>query len=303
MVEIPITHALPKARIGIRAMLLVVYLKIGLRMPVGSITKLMKSVFGLSICDGEVCLILEQMAKAFGPFYDQLLQEIRNARARYIDETSWRIDGENVWLWAFITKWEALYMIASTRSHEVPLGVLGRNHKGADVHDRFSAYKALAKKTGNPQQDCWAHIISNAKELAQFYGKEGEHILKVLKEIYNRAKEFNHNGTDVDIANLFQDMSDRLNQPYKSMHCHKFVVNLLKEKDNLFEFVKNHDVEPTNNRAERGLRHSVVARKISGGNRSEKGARIYETLTSVFHTLCLRGQEFLKHGPVILFAS
>ncbi len=303
LVEIPITQALPKARIGIRAMLFATYLKIKLRMPVSSIQKLLMCVFGLALSEGEICLIQEQLAEAFGPYYKQLLKDIRNAPARYIDETPWRINGKNVWLWTFITKYEALYIIAKTRSHEVPLGVLGKKHNGVDVHDRFSAYKALAKKTKNIQQDCWAHILDDSKELASFYGENGEHIHQVLKDIYKKALEFDHKGTDEDIENLFQEMADSLVRPYSSMHCHRFVLNLLKEKDNLFEFVRNPDVDATNNRAERGIRHSVVARKISGGSKSEKGAEIYGILTSVLLTVHQKGENILDYGPKILETS
>ena len=303
LVEMPVTQALPKARIGIRAMLFVIYLKIKLRMPVNSIQKLLICVYGFTLSEGEVCLIQEQMAEAFGPYYSQLLKEIRNAPARYIDETSWRINGKNVWLWAFITKCEALYIIAKTRSHDVPLGVLGKKHNGVDVHDRFSAYKALAKKTKNIQQDCWAHILEDSKELARFYGNNGEFIHQVLKKIHKKALEFDHNGTDENIEILFQEMADSLDRPYSSMHCYKFVLNLLKEKDNLFEFVRNPDVDSTNNRAERGIRHSVVARKISGGSKSEKGAKIYGILTSVLHTVHQKGENILDYGPKIMGTS
>ena len=305
LVEMPVTQALSKARLGLRSMLLVAYLKIGLRMPVNSIPQLLREAFGLTISEGEVCLILEQMAEAFGPYHDQLLQEIRNAPARHMDETSWRINGENVWLWAFITKGEALYKIASSRGHKVPLEILGKNPKGIDIHDRYSAYKTLARKTGKrPQQDCWAYIICNAKELAQFHGPDGEQILKILKHTYKQALSFQHKGTDKDIDKLYNDMKDQLTQePYKSHKCWKFVENLLKEKNNLFQFVKNPEVEPTNNRAERALRHSVIARKISGGNKTPKGAQIYETLTSIHHTLQLKGQNLLTHGPTIIQTS
>ena len=304
LVETPVIQALPRARIGLRTMLLVVYLKIGLRMPVNSIPQLLKVAFGLTISESEVCLILEQMAEAFGPYYNQLTQDIRNAPARHMDETSWRINGTNVWLWAFITKGEALYKIVASRSHEVPLEVLGKKPKGVDIHDRFSAYKALAKKTKRPQQDCWAHLICNAKELAQFYGNDGKRIHEILKYTYQQALKFDHKGTDKDIKKLYKDMKTALTQePYKSTKCWKFIGNLLKEKNNLFQFVKNPDVEATNNRAERGLRHSVIARKISGGNKTQKGAHIYETLTSVCHTLQLREQNLLTHGPSIIQTS
>ncbi len=43
-------------------------------------------------------------------------------------------------------------------------------------------------------------------------------------------------------------------------------------------------VEPTNNNAERALRELIVQRKISGGLRREKGARITEVITSVIAT-------------------
>jgi len=303
LVETTVTNVLPGARLSLRIMLIVVWLKIGLRMTEEAIPELLHKLFGLKISEGEVIHILAQVAKAFGPYYKQLSHHIRNAPARHIDETSWRINGENVWLWAFVTQGEALYKIASGRSHDVPLGILGEKHNGVDIHDRFSIYKTLASKTKNLQQDCWAHIINNAKELAGFYGTDGEYILKTLKETYKIAKGFNHKGTDEDITKLYMDMVDKLDKPYKSMHCHKFVVNLLGEKDNLFQFVKNPDVEPTNNRVERALRHSVIARKISGGSRSEKGLRIYETLKSVFHTLSLRGEDLLLNGPKILQTS
>jgi hypothetical protein len=42
--------------------------------------------------------------------------------------------------------------------------------------------------------------------------------------------------------------------------------------------------EPTNNRAERGLREHMVIRKIIGTLRNEKGTRIYATIASVLAT-------------------
>jgi hypothetical protein len=203
LVESPVSIALPGARLGIRIMLVVVWLKIKLRLTEEAIPELLEKLFGIKISEGEVINILTQVAGAFGPCHEQLIQEIRDAPARHIDETSWRIDGKNVWLWAFVTKGEALYKIASSRSHEVPLEVLGKRHNGVDIHDRFSAYKALARKTGNPQQDCWAHLANDAKELAQFYGEEGEHIHQTIKKTYGCAKAFDHKGTDADVEKLF----------------------------------------------------------------------------------------------------
>jgi len=303
LVEAPVPWVLPGARLSLRVMLIVVWFKIHLRMTEEAIPQVLEEMFGLKICEGEVIHILDQVARAFGPFYQQLIQDIRNAQSRNMDETSWRINGENAQLWAFVSKGETLYKIALSRGHEVPLKVVGKKHEGVDGHDRFSAYKTLARKTKNPQQYCWAHIIKNAEELAHFYGDEGKHILQVVKKTYASAKAYDHKGTDKDIEDLFKTMKDDLHRLYKSQHCHKFVVNLLDEKEHLFEFVKNPHVDGTNNAAERALRPSVVARKISGGNRSMKGAKTYEVLLSVTQTLYQNGKNLVEHGPEILLTS
>ncbi|MCD6236609.1 MAG: transposase [Thermoplasmata archaeon] len=206
-------------------------------------------------------------------------------------------------LWAFVSKGVTLYKTAYSRGYEVPLKILGKKHKGVNIHDRFSAYKTLADKTKNIQQDCWVHIIKNAEELTHFYGSEGEYILQVLRETYRIGKDFNHQGTDRDIKDLFKWMKDQLNRPYRSHKCNTFVCNLLKEKDNLFEFIKNPDVDRTNNVAERALRPVVIARKVSGGSRSEKGAKNYEILMSVVQTLHQNGRNLVEHGPEILLTS
>lgn len=299
-----VTAALPRARIGIKVMLTVTWLKVHLRMTEEAIPELMMNLFNFKISEGEVIQILNQVAKVFGPYYDELTESIRNAPARYMDDTSWTIDGEKANLWAFITKGEALFVMASSRSHEVPLAVLGSNPKGADIHDRHSSFRTLERKTGRrPQQDCWAHIICDAKELAQFYGDDGKVILEILKKTYADAKKVEHIGTEEDVERLKQYLTRNLDRQYSSRRCRRFAANLFKGINRLFVFVTNPDVDPTNNAAERALRHSVIARKISGGSRSRKGAQTYQVLQSVCQTLIKRGKSLLTHGKEIINSS
>ena len=303
MVESPLNPTLKKCRIGIRAMLTIVYFKIGQRVPINGIRKIMTDVFNFKLSEGEICLILRFIANAFGPLYYQMIEDLKAAPARYIDETSWRIDGNDSWLWAFITKYESVFHIAEKRNHQVPLGILGTEYNGVDIHDRFSAYDTLARKTKNVQQVCWAHIINDAKELSQYYGLEGQFILDEVKKIHAEGLDFNHKGTDDDIQKLYENLTETLTRPYKSSHCYKFVKNLLKRKMSLFVFVKNPYVESTNNRAERAIRHSVIARKISGGSKSNDGAKTYGILTSVILTMKQRGENAIAQGMKIALTS
>ena len=77
--------------------------------------------------------------------------------------------------------------------------------------------------------------------------------------------------------------------------------NLLKRKKEwLFNFVTNPDVEPTNSRAERALRPSVIYRKVSGGSRSGRGAEVYTRIYSIYYTTKLRGKNFITDTSSII---
>ena len=56
-------------------------------------------------------------------------------------------------------------------------------------------------------------------------------------------------------------------------------------------FLERPEIEPTNNRAERGLGGAVIARKVSHCSKNERGAGIYEAMKTVTATLALRGHR------------
>ena len=59
---------------------------------------------------------------------------------------------------------------------------------------------------------------------------------------------------------------------------------LLRLWDCLWTFTRVEGVEPTNNAAERALRHAVIWRRISGGADSEAGSRFVERMLSAVAT-------------------
>ena len=68
----------------------------------------------------------------------------------------------------------------------------------------------------------------------------------------------------------------------------------------MFTFVDHPEVEATNNLAERKIRPNVVIRKISGGNRSRKGAEAHETLMSLVVTSQQKGIDWFEYGKNVL---
>jgi hypothetical protein len=70
----------------------------------------------------------------------------------------------------------------------------------------------------------------------------------------------------------------------------------------LFVFVEDPAVPPTNNAAERTLRHLVVSRKISGGTRSDEGTTTKTRLATLFGTWRLQGLDPLAQCRQLLAA-
>ena len=220
------SEALPNARLSLRAMLIVSYLKIGMRMSIENVSTTMKELFGIKVSEGEVQEILYQLSDALGTEYIGLLDEIRKAPSRHMDTTSWRESGVNTDLWVFVTKAEAIFHTAKSNNHEVALAILGK-HNGTDIHDRFNAFETLASKTRNTQQYCWSHIISDAKELEEFYGEEGKRIKESLQKVYEIAKEFNGHGSRGDVDHLYERLTFLLDTGYEHIRTRKFVTKLL----------------------------------------------------------------------------
>lgn len=303
LVEAPVEDALPGARIGLRAMLVVAWLRYACRIPQNVIPKLLETLFGLRISTGQVQTILDQLAQAYGPVYEKLVADLRSRPSVNPDETTWRNNGENQWLWGFVTRWETVYHIAQGRNHEVALEILGDEYKGTVVSDRMSAYDTFAAKAGAKQQFCWAHILGDAKELAEFYPQEGKPLLRSLKAVYAHAARIAPHGTHADVELLEDALVAALDHAYTSNHCARFARNVLKDAAHFFRFVTDPEVDSTNNRAERALRPMVIARKVSGGSRSDKGAQVRAILSSILRSMDQRDLALLDQTPKALLTS
>src|SRR4030043_1138798 len=143
IVEPKFYDALPNARLGLKLMILILILKLDCRVPSNKITSILDSVFGVKISDGEIYNILKQLSEAFGDYYDELVRKIKEALAKHIDDTSWRVNGKNYWLWIFINKEVALFIIRKKRSSKVPIEILENQEGKCVISDRFSAYNEL----------------------------------------------------------------------------------------------------------------------------------------------------------------
>lgn len=301
LVEPEVKEALPHARFGLNLMLLVMYLRLGLRLPCNKICNYFADMHNLKISEGEIIGILRQLVVAFGDYYSYLEKLVKLARIKYSDTTSWRINGKNYVAWAFIAAGIVLYKIRKSNCHKVGLVFLKKQAGNILVVDRHCAYRLLAKKAGFLLQLCWSHILQDTKQLAENFGAEGKYVHKKLKEIYALAKGLNHKGNQEMIEQLKAEVFQLTLRNYKHITIRKFVDNLYyRDGNDLFRFVTDVEIDSTNNISERELRALVIIRKISNGSRSTRGANATAMLLSVIQTLRFKGENVFKGLQAII---
>lgn len=301
LVEPEVKEALPHARFGLNLMLLVMYLRLGLRLPCNKICEYFMDMFSLKISEGEIIGILRQLVVAFGDYYSYLEKIVKIARIKHSDTTSWRINGKNYVAWVFIAVGVVLYKIRKSNNHKAGLSFLNKQQGNVLVVDRLSAMRLFAKKAGFLLQLCWSHILQDTKQLAEEFGAEGRYVHKKLKEIYALAKGLNHNGNREMVEQLQAEVFQLTLRHYKHSIIRKFVNNLYyRDVDDLFRFVTDAEIDPTNNISERELRALVIIRKISNGSRSRRGANATAMLLSIIQTLRFKGENVLQGLQAIL---
>lgn len=301
LVEPEVKEALPHARFGLNIMLLVMYLRLGLRLPCNKVCNYFMDMFNLKISEGEIIGILRQLVVAYADYYAYLERLVKLARIKHSDTTSWRINGKNYVAWVFIAVGVVLYKIRKSNNHKAGLSFLNKQQGNVLVVDRLSAMRLFAKKAGFLLQLCWSHILQDSKQLAEEFGADGKYIHKKLKEIYALAKGLNHKGTPEIAEQLKAEVFQLTLRHYKHSITRKFVNNLYyRDGDDLFRFVTDAEIDPTNNISERELRALVIIRKISNGSRSTRGANATAILLSIIQTLRFKGENVLQGLQTIL---
>jgi transposase len=190
-------------------------------------------------------------------------------------------------------------VINKSRGHEVPKKVLGKDPTGITGNDFWSAYNKL----GGKQQKCWVHLLRETSKLSKKKNatKEIKQFHKRLKRLCRDAVRFidrEHEEEEKHHAHTrFQRRLSRIAlERYEDRDCQRLGKRLHKYREDMFRFVVVEGLDPNNNAAERGIRPNVVKRKISGGNRSNKGAVAHAVNMSIIETCKRQDLNFFEFG-------
>jgi transposase len=256
----------------------------------------LRDCFGLQLSPGGLSQALDRLAAKVKPQYDALALELRQAPALHSDETSWWVAGPGWWLWVFTTQLLTFYVVAQSRGRDLLSDILGKDFGGVLVSDCLATYDGATRL----QQKCYAHhhkAIRKAKELHPHQGEgflcEVAALLRAAVALQQQKADFNLE-TFSNLRQALQHKAFQLLELPRSEPNEEAVRNRLsKQRDHLFTFLDHDGVDATNNLAERQLRPAVIARKISCGNKTQKGARTWQILTSLAATCTQRATSFI----------
>ena len=288
---------IPGFRFGVNLLLVMLTLKYRLRTPLARIREFLRHHYGFAVTEGGIQGILHRVKERFLPQYQKILKEIRNTKVKHADETSWRIEGQNAWVWLFATQKAAYYTIEETRGKGVPERVLhGSAPDSVLVRDEYAVYR----KQPMEQQSCWTHTLRVSRDASRRPDASAEitALHAELKEMFAEVEAviacpFITTERRAAFVRLQTQLTVIEGRPYLHRDAQAVQTRIRNQHVNLLTAVLHADVPLTNNHAERQIRPMVVTRKISGGSRSPQGAATHAVNMSVLQTITLKGKPLI----------
>lgn len=185
-----------------------------------------------------------------------------------------------------------MFRVLASRSTADAKQLLGK-FAGVLMTDRYGAYNWVELR-----QVCWAHLKRDFKALSERDGDAhdwGLAFLALLPPVFDQWHRFKDGTlTRSALGMAMQPHMDEMDRLIaegvlsEDDHLARFCGGLHRAKDALWTFVSKENVEPTNNHAERVLRHAVILRKIIFGTDSPDGAVRLERMLSAVMSLRLQ---------------
>lgn len=253
--------------------------------------RLLEDLLGVELSPASVERLLKDASEAMEDPYVEILAAVDGSAVKWADETGWRNAGARQWLSVAAAERAALFQIDESRSREAAIALLGDEPEGTIVTDRYAAYGFVALER---RQICLAHLLRDFKALSERPrqpGKLGRKLHAALGEVFEVASRPGRDPADLaalaaELAPLQDRIRTLLEQGTRSRdeRTARFASGLLGLWPALWTFARVPGVTPTNNTAERALRHAVIWRKTSHGTQTDHGNRLVERLLSIRET-------------------
>jgi transposase len=225
---------------------------------------------------------------ALEPEQKEILSKIKKESYMNCDETGFRVDGINRYVWGIFTNTKAIFMAGKTRAQKHFKRLIS-NFNGVLVVDGYSGYDYYPLK-----QRCWAHLIRDFKNLAND-NEEIEIQFRRLLILYEKLKKLNTGPPmENEIKKVKWELKDIVTCLHNIKGASKLETLIKNGGEDWFTALYYEGVPLHNNHAEREIRSVVLLRKTIGCIRNWKGQRWIDVVMSVIHTWKLLGQNIFQ---------
>jgi transposase len=280
----------PTASYGPRLASVVALCSGAYRMSKRMVARFCTDVLRVPMAVGEVCQVEQTVAIALEAPVQAARRYVQEHDA-HVDETSWRQQQRRAWLWVVVTHWVSVFYIRTSRGAKVVREVLGAGYRAVLTSDRAKAYNSQPLQQ---RQLCWAHLQRDFQAMIDRGGPGtavGERLLEHAQVLF-AWWHWVRDGTWSRAT--WQRYMRWLRQGFRTeleggAHCAcpktaATCQELLVREPALWTFVRVPGLDPTNNAAERALRHAVQWRKTSYGTDSLGGSHFVENILTVAAT-------------------
>ena len=292
---------------GERISAFVLYLLHYQLLPEQRLAALMADLFGVKLVTATIARISQDCAHRFRDFADAVRDHVASAPVKHMDETGFRISGKTQWLHIASTVWLTFYRVSAKR------GSLLAKVTGIVVHDHWKPYYTM---TGVLHALCNAHHLRELKALVEIEKEDWAHNMqRLLRRACHATNLAREQGVSLKpgLIALFDRRYDailaeglvfheaqpalakarRRGRPPRRVG-HNLLLRLSNRKRDVLRFLTDPAVPFTNNLAEQDGRMMKLRQKISGGFRSEDGAKDFAVIRSVLSTARKQGWNMLQ---------
>ena len=299
-----IPGVLARCEYGVEIHVLLAYLVYVIGISIDKACQLLRFFCQLPLEPSQADAMLTQLGKQWGEEFDGICQRIALAAVVYADETSWPVGRLNTSLWSFTSELQCVMLFGCSKDRKTLESILpSETFDGVLVSDDAAVYQQ-----GYRSQKCWAHLIRKAVKLAILhpehptYSRFLDDLLKLFRDAKRSSKDLrlSDKGRQVHVGKLearlcdichphWPNITPGLPEPQTADETdfRNLVNELLRlmVAEQLFVFVLDPEVEPTNNLSERQLRNSALARKANRTSKTDTGAVRQTHIVSVLESL------------------
>lgn len=246
------------------------------------------TILGENVTFGGIMDAFHRLGRIAQKGREQLINDFRNSAVKHADETGWRNDGASGYAWIFVSPSVSIFEFRNSRSAKVAKEIMGEKPlPGVLVVDRYPGYNQMPINL----QYCYAHLLREVTKLEEDFPENAE-----VRDFTSRfatalTAAIKLRGKKQSLAE-FREMATSIKKSIEAMvaeeHKHLGIKKIQQifwdQRERLYHWAKDPDIPAENNRAERELRPTVIARKVSFGSQSDAGAKTRGSIMTLLGT-------------------